>query len=100
MEDGFDFNEFMEDNSDGFNPKLEQWRETIMAELIEQNYKQIEKKGIDPTHLKDMTSNEIGALQETLEAMLEHYEGLEEFEKCALIKKELDKVTEAVNIDI
>lgn len=100
MEDNFDFNEFMEEDNDGFNHKLEEWRETIMAELIEQNYKQIEKKGIDPVHLKNMESNEISALQETLETMLEHYEELEEFEKCAIIKKEFDKVTKAVNIDI
>lgn len=100
MKNNFDFGEFMEGDDNGFNPKLEEWRETIMAELIEQNYKQIEKKGIDPVHLKDMEPNDISALQETLETMLEHYEELEEFEKCAIIKKEFDKVIKAVNIDI
>lgn len=100
MNEDFDFDEFMEEGNGGFNSKLEEWRERMMIEAIEQNYKQIEKNGINPWHLRNMEQGEIIALQGTLDTMLKHYEELEEFEKCALIKKELDKVTEAVNIDI
>ncbi len=100
MNEDFDFDEFMEEGNGGFNAKLEEWRERMMIEAIEQNYKQIKQNGINPWHLRSMEQDEILALQSTLDTMLKHYEELEEFEKCALIKKELDKVTEAVNIDI
>jgi hypothetical protein len=100
MEDDFDFDEFMEESNSGFNSKLEEWRERMMIEAIEQNYNQIKEKGISEWHLRNMEQDEILALQGTLDTMLKHYEELEEFEKCALIKKELDKVIDAVSIDI
>lgn len=93
MED-FDFDTFMEDGENNFNARLEEWRETMMVEAIEQNYKQIEKNGINPWHLRSMEQGDIVILQGTLDIMLKHYEELEDFEKCALIKKEFDKVTD------
>ena len=100
MNEDFDFDEFMEESNSGFNAKLEEWRERMMIEAIEQNYKQIEEKGISEWHLRNMEQDEIIALQGTLDTMLKHFEETEEFEKCALIKREFDKVTDAVKVDI
>ena len=100
MEDNFNFDDFMEEDSSDFEAKLEEYRERMMLEAIEQNYKQIQKKGIDAQHLSNMESDECLALKKTLDIMLKHFESEEEFEKCSVVKKELDKVKGAVKLDI
>ena len=47
-----------------------------------------------------MENDELVSLQQTLDIMLKHFEEDEDFEKCIVIKKELDKVTDAVKLDI
>jgi len=100
MNEDFDFDEFMEESNGAFEAKLEEYRERMMLEAIEQNYKQIEKNGLGEWHLRNMENSERVSLQQTLDIMLKHFEAEEDFEKCIVIKKELDKVTDAVKLDI
>jgi hypothetical protein len=100
MEDDFNFEDFMEESNSAFEAKLEEYRERMMIEAIEQNYKQLEKNGLGEWHLRNMENDELVSLQQTLDIMLKHFEEDEDFEKCIVIKKELDKVTDAVKLDI
>jgi hypothetical protein len=72
----------------------------MMLEAIEENYRQLEKNGLGEWHLRNMENDELVSLQQTLDIMLKHFEEDEDFEKCIVIKKELDKVTDAVKLDI
>lgn len=100
MEDNFDFDGFTEDDDTNFEAKLEEYRERMMLEAIEQNYKQIEANGLSEWHLRKMDNSEIMDLQKTLNIMIKHFEVEEEFEKCIVIKKELDKILNIVSLDI
>lgn len=100
MDEDFDFDDFMEESNNEFEAKLEEYRDRMMLQAIEQNYKQIKENGLGERHLRNMDNGELIALQGTLEIMLKHFEDEEEFEKCALIKKEFDKVTDAVDVGI
>lgn len=99
MDEDFDFDDFMESNNE-FEAKLEEYRDRMMLQAIEQNYKQINENGLDEWHLRNMENIELVSLQQTLDIMLKHFEAEEDFEKCIVIKKELDKVTDAVKLNI
>ena len=79
------FDDFLEEGNEAFNSKLEEWRERLMINAIESNYEQIETNGISMWHLRNMDSKELANLENTLKIMLEHYQELEEYEKCKLI---------------
>ena len=79
------FDDFLEEGNEAFNSKLEEWRERLMINAIESNYEQIETNGISLWHLRNMDSKELANLENTLKIMLEHYQELEEYEKCKLI---------------
>lgn len=79
------FDDFLEEGNEAFNSKLEEWRERLMVNAIESNYEQIETNGISLWHLRNMDSKELANLENTLKIMLEHYQELEEYEKCKLI---------------
>lgn len=79
------FDDFLEEGNEAFNSKLEEWRERLMVNAIESNYEQIEANGISLWHLRNMDSKELANLENTLKIMLEHYQELEEYEKCKLI---------------
>ena len=100
MEDDFNFDDFMEESNGAFETKLEEYRERMMLEAIEENYRQLEKNGLGEWHLRNMENDELVSLQQTIDIMLKHFEEDEDFEKCIVIKKELDKVTDAVKLDI
>jgi hypothetical protein len=100
MDEDFDFDDFMEESNNEFEAKLEEYRDRMMLQAIEQNYKQIKENGLGEWHLRNMDNGELIALQGTLEIMLKHFEDEEEFEKCIVVKKEMDKVIDAVKIDI
>ena len=100
MNEDLDFDDFMEENNSSFKSKLEEYRERMTLEAIEQNYKQLEKNGLGEWHLRNMEDDELASLQQTLDIMLNHFEAKEDFEKCIVIKKELDKVINTVKLDI
>jgi hypothetical protein len=63
-----------------------------MVEAIETNYEQIEKNGISEWHLRNMESDEVANLNNTLQIMLDHYQDLEEYKKCKVIFDNMKKI--------
>ena len=96
MDDNFDFDQFMEENGNEFNSKLDEWKERMMIEAIETNYAQIEKNGISAWHLRAMENDQLKDLSRTLQTMLDHYQDLEEYEKCKVIFDNLKSVEEVL----
>jgi hypothetical protein len=92
MDDDFNIDDFMEESNDQFNAKLEEWKERMMIDAIEANYQKLEENGISDLHLRNMETDEIQNLCNTLKIMLEHYEDLEEYEKCKVVFDCMKKV--------
>lgn len=84
--------EEFEDLNPEFERNLEQWREKMINSAIQTNYNVIAENGIDPYHLKTLGDQDMISLVSTLKLMINHFEALEEYEKCALLNKELLKV--------
>ena len=97
MEDDFDFEEFMENSNREWESKLNDWRERMILEAIELNYKKIKENGISDWHVRHMDKTEAAHLVETINYMMLHFEALEEYEKCAVLKKELSKLNLAMD---
>lgn len=99
MEDeDFDFDEFMENSQHEFESNLAAYRERIMLIAIESNYDNIAKNGISEWHLRNLPQSELNDLNETFRMMLEHFQDLEEYEKCAVVFAAKNKITEALKI--
>ena len=92
MDDDFNFDDFMEESENQFNAKLEEWKERMMVDAIETNYQKLEENGISEWHLRNMETNEIENLCNTLKIMLDHFEDLEEYEKCKVVFDCMKKV--------
>jgi hypothetical protein len=95
-EDDFDFNGFLNESNKKFEADIEAMQQRMIVNAIETNYANIEENGISDWHLRFMDAKEIKALKNTLVQMIEHYVELEEYEKCALLQKNLDKVEGAL----
>ena len=50
------------------------------------------KNGISDWHIRHMEKQELVELKETFQFMMKHYIDLEQYEKCGVLKSELDKV--------
>ena len=59
---------------------------------IDANYANIKKNGISDWQLRHMEKQEIVELKETLSFMMKHYIDLEQYERCGLLKSELEKI--------
>ena len=93
MEDeDFNFDEFMENSNRDFEMKLQEYQENMMKIAIEANYNQIEKNGINEWHLRHMSSLELKDLVQTFKMMIDHFESIEDYEKCAVVLKEQNKI--------
>lgn len=90
------FEDFLEEDNEQFNAKLEEWQDRLMTQAIETNYKKIEENGISDWHLRNMDDDELVNLHNTLQIMLDHYEDLEEYEKCKVVYDNMSKVQDAV----
>lgn len=96
--ENFDFDDFLE-NSDGeFNAKLEEYKEKMIAQAIDHNYEAIVEKGISDWHIRLMDHEEIDQLTQTFKVMIEHYEDLEEYERCAKLVIEQKKIEQILSI--
>ena len=97
MEDGdFNFDEFMENSNRDFEMKLQEYQEKMMKIAIETNYDQIEKNGINEWHLRHMSPPELKDLARTFKMMIDHYESIEDYEKCAVVLKEQNKISKVM----
>ena len=90
--DDFDFENFMEESNKEWDSKMEKWKERMVIEAINTNYDNLSKNGISEWHARHLSQTELFNLIETLNYMIDHYVELEEYEKCALLKKELSKI--------
>ena len=88
------FDDFLEESNEEFNSKLEEWQERLMINAIETNFEKIKENGISDWHLRNMDTNELKNLDNTLNIMLEHYENLEEYEKCKVVFDTLQQIKE------
>jgi hypothetical protein len=93
MEDeDFNFDEFMENSNRDFEMKLQEYQENMMKIAIETNYNQIERNGINEWHLRHMSPLELKDLVHTFKMMIDHFESIEDYEKCAVVLKEQNKI--------
>tara|TARA_B110000259_G_scaffold50378_2_gene59266 strand:- start:195 stop:506 length:312 start_codon:yes stop_codon:yes gene_type:complete len=98
MEDEeFDFDEFMENSNHDFEMKLEEYRDKMMTIAIEVNYDNIANNGINEWHLRHLHPIELRDLNETFKLMINHFEDLEDYEKCATVLKEQQKVNSIIS---
>jgi len=88
------FDDFLEESNEEFNSKLEEWQERLMINAIETNFEKIKENGISDWHLRNMDTNELKNLDNTLNIMLEHYENLEEYEKCKIVLDTIQQIKE------
>ena len=88
------FDDFLEESNEEFNSKLEEWQERLMINAIETNFEKIKENGISDWHLRNMDTNELKNLDNTLNIMLEHYENLEEYEKYKVVFDTLQQIKE------
>lgn len=92
MNEDFNFDDFMEDSNNEFNSRLEAWKERLMINAIETNFEKISENGISEWHLRNMDAKELENLKGTLQIMLDHYQDLEEYEKCKVIFDNMKKI--------
>jgi hypothetical protein len=88
------FDDFLEESNEEFNSKLEEWQERLMINAIETNFEKIKENGISDWHLRNMDESELKNLDNTLNIMLEHYENLEEYEKCKIVFDTMQQIKE------
>lgn len=91
-----EFDDFLEESNERFNAKLAEWQDRLMINAIESNFKSIEEKGISEWHLRNMERDELSNLSGTLQIMLDHYQDLEEYEKCKVIFDAMKKVEDVL----
>lgn len=93
MED-FNIDDYL--NDPDFENKLEAYKEKMIVEAIETNYNNIVDQGLSDWHLRHMEYDEIVQLRETLVFMTKHFIDNEEYEKCGVLKDEIDKVEQTI----
>ena len=89
---GFNIDDYL--NDPDFENKLENYREKMILEAIEHNFKNIKENGLSSWHLREMSNTDLVGLKETLIFMTKHFIDSEEYEKCGLLKKEIEKIEE------
>ena len=97
QDEEFNFDDFMENSNSDFEIKLEEYRDKMMKLAIEANYENIVKNGINEYHLRHMYDAELNDLSNTLRMMLQYFEDMEDYEKCAVVLKEQQKVNSVIS---
>ncbi len=90
MNDDFNIDDYLNDPE--FENKMESYRESMIHEAIEANYDNIKKNGISDWHIRHMERKDLLDLKDTLIYMTKHFIDSEQYEKCALLKSELEKI--------
>ena len=86
MSDDFNMDDFLGENIDGFAEKMQAFQEKMRAESMAEAYRFINEVGILFWIRKDMyvkNSRKLNILQK----MIEYFQDLEEYEKCAYLMK-------------
>lgn len=83
-----DYEEFENfDNSEEIKEAAERAREAMIVRAIEENYTKLATKGFSQANVEQWSIEEIAQVMDTIEYMINYYEGAEEYEKCALLVK-------------
>lgn len=90
MEDDFNIDDYLNDPE--FEQKMEAYKNAMIEEAIEKNYNSIKENGLSDWHMRHMETEEVIQLKETIVYMTKHFIDLEQYEKCAILKTELEKV--------
>lgn len=90
MNDDFNIDDYLNDPE--FEQKMEAYKNAMIEEAIETNYKNIKENGISDWHVRHMEREDMKQLKDTIVYMTKHYIDLEEYEKCGVLKNELDKI--------
>jgi hypothetical protein len=89
-----EFEDFNSEEHDDFMPsEMDEHLELLKDKLARANYNAIVNQGVDPE-----TTNNIDIIQKLIQETMQYFEDLEEYEKCAGLKKVLDTLEEHVHI--
>jgi len=75
------------DNSQEIRDAAERAREAMIVRAIEVNYDKLMSKGFSANNIMQWSYKEKEEVIETLNFMLNHFEKIEEYEKCANLVK-------------
>ena len=90
MSEDFNIDDYL--NDPDFEEKMQDYKERMIHEAIEHNYENMAKNGVSEWHVRHMNKEEMTQLKETIQFMMKHFIDFEEYEKCILLKNELEKV--------
>ena len=85
----FDFNDDSEEFAPEFDTQAQEQMEILKDRLDRANYMAIKNYGVDVEYHKDANAQ---MLKQIINETIEYFEELEEYEKCADLKKVLDKI--------
>ena len=99
--------EFADENIDDFMEFSDKMKEIVeklervkFRKMIDENFENIKRNGIDINQLMQEDPSQIVRLVETLEIMKEHFLADEEYEKMAIICPILDKIVKKMGYEI
>jgi len=91
MFDNEEYNDYEEyenfDNSQEIKEAAERAREAMIIKAIEENYTKLTTKGFSQENVEQWSIEEISQVMDTINYMVEYYEGIEAYEKCAILMK-------------
>jgi vacuolar-type H+-ATPase subunit I/STV1 len=93
MDDFMEFNDKMKDI-------IERLERVKFRKMLDENYENIKKNGIDINQLMKEEPSQIARLVETLEIMKDRFLAEEEYEKMAVICPILDKIVKKMGYEI
>ena len=88
MEEYNDYEEYENfDNSEEIKEAAERAREASLKRAISENYEKLTSKGFSSNQIKLWSIREVEDMVETIVYMINYFEELEEYEKCAKLVK-------------
>jgi len=88
MEDYEDYEDYENfDNSEDIKEAAERAREAVLKKAISENYIKLITRGFSEVTVLDWNHNEIEDIMETINYMINYFEEIEEYEKCANLVK-------------
>lgn len=72
-------------SSNTVNQAIQAWQQMMMRKLVEENFEKIATLGFSEEQLQKWDAEELSALIETFNYMINEFEADEEYEKCATL---------------
>ena len=80
------------DYHDDIKEAAERAREAFIAKAVKENYEHITRKGFSSKDIKEFDAHDLAEVHETINFMIDYFEGQEEYEKCAVLMRVLNAV--------